>query len=97
MLNLQNAATGGRFLETSIRALQRLMEGCGESFHEHVTAQLWQLLLKAVSHTNRFVRETGFLCINTLCQISPLEVLKEYVPITQAAPLKSCVILVVRG
>lgn len=73
----QNAAMGGRFLETSIKALQRLMEGCGESFHDHVTSQLWQLLLKALSHTNRFVRETGFLCVNTLCQISPLEVLKD--------------------
>ncbi|KAG0607263.1 hypothetical protein M758_8G014500 [Ceratodon purpureus] len=70
-------AMGSRFLETSIKALQRLMEGCGESFHEHVTSQLWQLLLKALSHTNRFVRETGFLCVSTLCQISPLEVLKD--------------------
>lgn len=73
----QSGAMGSRYLETSIKALQRLMEGCGESFDEHVTSQLWQMLLKALSHTNRFVRETGFLCVSTLCQISPLEVLKD--------------------
>uniref|UniRef100_A0A7I4BI56 TOG domain-containing protein n=1 Tax=Physcomitrium patens TaxID=3218 RepID=A0A7I4BI56_PHYPA len=73
----QNGAMGSRCLETSVKALQRLMEGCGESFQDHVTSQLWQLLLKALSHHNRFVRETGFLCVSTLCQFSPMDVLKD--------------------
>ena len=77
MENLQNVASGSKYLETSIKSLQRLMEGCGESFQDHVTSQLWQLLLKALSHNNRFVRETGFLCVSSLCQISPNNVIKE--------------------
>lgn len=77
MENLQNVTSGSKYLETSIKSLQRLMEGCGENFHDHVTSQLWQLLLKALSHNNRFVRETGFLCVSSLCQISPNDVIKE--------------------
>ncbi|CAM6015326.1 unnamed protein product [Sphagnum balticum] len=75
--DIHQRAKGGRYLETSVKALQRLLDGCGDSFSVHVTPQLWQLLLKALQHQNRFVRETGFLCISSLCQVSPLEVLQE--------------------
>ncbi|KAJ7369805.1 hypothetical protein OS493_036321 [Desmophyllum pertusum] len=54
---------GWKHLETSMRCLQSVIEGCGKSFNEHITQNLLDLIFQALNHTNRFVRETGYqLC-----------------------------------
>ncbi|XP_068751859.1 uncharacterized protein [Montipora capricornis] len=54
---------GWKHLETSMRCLQSVIEGCGKHFNEHITQNLLALIFQALNHTNRFVRETGYqLC-----------------------------------
>ncbi|XP_022785332.1 uncharacterized protein LOC111325729 [Stylophora pistillata] len=54
---------GWKHLETSMRSLQSVIEGCGRAFNEHITQDLLDLIFQALNHTNRFVRETGYqLC-----------------------------------
>lgn len=54
---------GWKHLETSMRCLQSVIEGCGKAFNEHITQNLLDLIFQALNHTNRFVRETGYqLC-----------------------------------
>ncbi|RMX42240.1 hypothetical protein pdam_00011613 [Pocillopora damicornis] len=54
---------GWKHLETSMRCLQSVIEGCGRAFNEYITQDLLDLIFQALNHTNRFVRETGYqLC-----------------------------------
>ena len=53
-------SAGWRFLETSMKCLRCMIEGCGKSFNEFINQELLDLLFSALTHTNRFVRETGF-------------------------------------
>lgn len=54
---------GWRNLETSMNALEHMVVGCGSDFRPYLDEALVELILTALRHTNRFVRETGF---NTL-------------------------------
>jgi len=54
---------GWKSLETSMKGLQSIIEGCGEHFLQFVNMDLLDLIFDTLSHTNRFVRETGYyLC-----------------------------------
>ncbi|XP_060077620.1 uncharacterized protein LOC132557146, partial [Ylistrum balloti] len=51
---------GWKNLETSMKCLQSVVEGCSHQFAEFVNQELLDLIFRALKHTNRFVRETGF-------------------------------------
>ncbi|KAH6926961.1 hypothetical protein HPB50_024298 [Hyalomma asiaticum] len=57
---------GWRHLETSMKCLQFVIDGCGPSFEEFVDNTLVELLCKTVQHISRFVRETTFCVISSL-------------------------------
>jgi len=60
---------GWKNLETSMKCLQCLVEGCGVSFHVHVDEQLLGLIFTCLTHTNRFVRETGFQVCSSIISV----------------------------
>ena len=53
-------SAGWRFLETTMKCLRCMIEGCGKSFNPFITQELLDILFSSLVHTNRFVRETGF-------------------------------------
>ena len=59
-LDIFHESAGWRFLETTMKCLKCMIEGCGTSFNPFITQDLLELLFSALTHTNRFVRETGF-------------------------------------
>ncbi|XP_078673655.1 uncharacterized protein LOC144912352 [Branchiostoma floridae x Branchiostoma belcheri] len=61
---------GWRHLETWMKCLQEVIEGCSSQFNPHVTQSLLDLLFQALTHTNRFVRETGFNVCGSLVTCS---------------------------
>ena len=50
------------------------MDGCGEAFFPHLTEGVRALVYEALTHDNRFVRETGFftLKVRKLSQLHTL-------------------------
>jgi hypothetical protein len=65
----QHDTEGWKCLETSFKALQCLIEGTGEAIAAHLGAGERALIYRALQHPNRFVRETGFLTMGSLCGI----------------------------
>ncbi len=61
-----------------MQALQQVMEGCGPSFKPHVTPTLRALLYRALLHPNRFVRETGYHILATVCRLCAGEELRGF-------------------
>ncbi|GFY50793.1 uncharacterized protein TNIN_184761 [Trichonephila inaurata madagascariensis] len=57
---------GWKCLETSMKCLQFMVDGCGENFKTFITNEFLELLFKTLSHTNRFVRETGYYVLGSL-------------------------------
>ncbi|GFU22070.1 uncharacterized protein NPIL_298861 [Nephila pilipes] len=57
---------GWKCLETSMKCLQFMVDGCGENFKPFITNEFLELLFKTLSHTNRFVRETGYYVLASL-------------------------------
>ncbi|XP_023321414.1 uncharacterized protein LOC111696105 isoform X2 [Eurytemora carolleeae] len=57
---------GWKNLETSMKCLQHMVEGCGKGFESEFSAELFNLLITCLDHTNRFVRETGYYVCATL-------------------------------
>jgi len=51
---------GWRSLETSMGALEAMMQGCGIEFTSRITNDMLELLTQCSKHTNRFVREYAF-------------------------------------
>ncbi|XP_048580229.1 uncharacterized protein LOC116601563 isoform X2 [Nematostella vectensis] len=64
---------GWKHLETSMRCLQSVIEGCGEEFNEHITQDLLDLIFQALNHTNRFVRETGYQLCGSLVSLGRIQ------------------------
>ncbi|CAH3155687.1 unnamed protein product [Porites evermanni] len=64
---------GWKHLETSMRCLQSVIEGCGKAFNEHITQNLLDLIFQALNHTNRFVRETGYQLCGSLVRLGRVE------------------------
>ncbi|XP_063218137.1 uncharacterized protein LOC134528448 isoform X1 [Bacillus rossius redtenbacheri] len=59
---------GWKHLETSLKGLQAMVEGCGTDFQPFVDDELLALVFQALAHANRFVRETGFyVCAALVC------------------------------
>lgn len=61
---------GWRTLETSMGALEAMMQGCGEAFSPRIDDHLLGLLADCSRHTNRFVREYAFFAykdVITVC------------------------------
>lgn len=57
---------GWRHLETSVKCLQAVIDGCGASFAPFVDKALVDLICRLVQHFSRFVRETTFCVIASL-------------------------------
>ncbi|KAK6621052.1 hypothetical protein RUM43_011356 [Polyplax serrata] len=57
---------GWKNLETSLKALQAMIEGCERNFQPFMDEELLSLIFKTLTHTNRFVRETGFYVCSSL-------------------------------
>lgn len=51
---------GWRNLETSMKCLEHMIIGTGPKFLPFINQDLLDLIFQALTHTNRFVRETGF-------------------------------------
>ncbi|PIK43733.1 hypothetical protein BSL78_19410 [Apostichopus japonicus] len=51
---------GWKNLETWMRCLQAVVEGCGPGFLSFIDQDLLDLVFGTLTHTNRFVRETGY-------------------------------------
>lgn len=62
---LHNTA-GWRHLETNIKCLQSMVEGCGSGFGPCVDQRLLELLFKTAQHVSRFVRETTYYVVSSL-------------------------------
>lgn len=43
-----------------------MIEGCGNKFQPLIDEELLCLIFKTLTHTNRFVRETGFYVCSSL-------------------------------
>lgn len=48
------------------RCLQYIIEGLGHNFNPYVDQDLLDLIFRALTHTNRFVRETGYYVCSSL-------------------------------
>ncbi|KAK6182480.1 hypothetical protein SNE40_010161 [Patella caerulea] len=57
---------GWKSLETWMKCLQNVIEGCGYGFNEFVDQDLLDLVFSSLTHTNRFVRETGYYVCSSL-------------------------------
>ena len=57
---------GWKCLETSMKGLKCVIEGCQEYFLQFLTQELLDLIFETLQHTNRFVRETGYYVCSAL-------------------------------
>lgn len=57
---------GWQNLETSLKALQFMIEGCGNDFQVYINEELLGLVFKTLTHSNHFVREAGFYLCSSL-------------------------------
>lgn len=56
-------SAGWKNLETSMKGLQSIIEGCKEGFLQFMNMDVLNLIFETLKHDNRFVRETGYyLC-----------------------------------
>lgn len=61
---------GWKSLETSMRLLQHMIQALGTDFLVFDFSDVIEILLKAASHLNRFVREITYFVIEELYKIS---------------------------
>lgn len=57
---------GWKSLETSMKCIQCMINGCGPQFQEMINQDLLDLIFVALKHSNRFVRETGYYVFGSL-------------------------------
>ncbi|CAN8031412.1 unnamed protein product [Ixodes persulcatus] len=57
---------GWRHLETNVKCLQSMVEGCGSGFGPFVDRKILELLFRTAQHVSRFVRETTFYVVSSL-------------------------------
>ncbi|XP_067941524.1 uncharacterized protein [Watersipora subatra] len=67
---------GWKNLETFMKCLQSVIDGCGSRFNNQINQQLLDLIFTALTHTNRFVRETGYQVCGSLvsCNTQVLDI-----------------------
>ena len=61
---------GWKSLETSMRNLQHLIEAIGPSLYEFDLSIILEVVVKAIAHLNRFVREIAYFVINAIFETS---------------------------
>ncbi|XP_069947030.1 uncharacterized protein [Cherax quadricarinatus] len=64
---------GWRNLETSMKCLEHMIAGSGANFLPYIDQDLLDLIFKALCHTNRFVRETGYNVCAALVSCGPYD------------------------
>ncbi|KAK2162572.1 hypothetical protein LSH36_96g05027 [Paralvinella palmiformis] len=57
---------GWKSLETYMKCLQAVIDGCGPGFNKYIDVELLSLISQTLTHTNRFVRETGYYVCSSL-------------------------------
>nr|XP_039248911.1 uncharacterized protein LOC120326658 [Styela clava] len=77
---IYHESAGWRHLETSMECLQFMIEGSGKNFNPYVTQDLLDLIFSALTHENRFVRETGYYVCASLVNIGQPDVNEESNP-----------------
>jgi len=60
---------GWRNLESSVKCVQALVNGCGDKFHLYVDQSLLDLIFTSLEHPNRFVRETAYQTCATIIEV----------------------------
>ena len=60
-------------LETNMKALECIIINTGSNFDECIDSDLLDLVFSSLDHTNRFVRETGYMVCGALVSIHPLD------------------------
>lgn len=84
------------FIFYFIRCLQSMVDGCGENFKQFITNDFLELLFSTLSHTNRFVRETGYYVLGSLvscgfsCEGYYLHLLIEFIYFSCKKKKKTC-------
>ena len=63
---------GWGHLETNMKALEVIITNTGSQFDDCIDAELLDLVFNSLKHTNRFVRETGYMVCCALVSIHPL-------------------------
>jgi len=71
---------GWKCLETSYRALQKIMEGCGQDFGPFLTSPLRDLIYRSLLHPNRFIREIGYFVCKSMVHALPRDLLVSVAP-----------------
>ena len=66
---MRHGSEGWKCLETSFRALQHVMEGCGAAFSPYLTPEVRALVYRGLLHPNRFVREACHFMLGTFCRL----------------------------
>lgn len=64
---------GWRSLETSMGALEAMMQGCGAAFTPRIDAAMIDLLAECSKHTNRFVREYAYFAMKNAFEVCEKE------------------------
>lgn len=60
---------GWRSLETSMGALEAMMQGCGEAFTPRIDEAMLDLMQECSRHTNRFVREYNYFALKNVYDV----------------------------
>ena len=60
---------GWRNLESSVKCLQAMINGCAEHFRDFIDQNLLDLIFDSLRHQNRFVRETGYQTCATIIEV----------------------------
>lgn len=66
------------FTEPPLQALRKVVDGIGPAFSKLVSAELLGLLYKAARHPNRFIRETSYHTLASICSVSKGSALKGF-------------------
>eukprot|EP00730_Choanoeca_flexa_P013976 TRINITY_DN5932_c0_g1_i1.p1 TRINITY_DN5932_c0_g1~~TRINITY_DN5932_c0_g1_i1.p1 ORF type:complete len:673 (+),score=171.76 TRINITY_DN5932_c0_g1_i1:2-2020(+) len=67
-------SAGWKTLETGCKALHHVTKACGAKFGPQLDKGLIDLVFKAIKHTNRFVRETGYYVCNEFVGVAQEDV-----------------------
>ena len=70
--NIFHDTAGWKNLETSMECLRHLVEGLGPRFTPFLDQAMIELIQTSLSHTNRFVRETGYYTLTSFIQTGTL-------------------------
>eukprot|EP00406_Dinophysis_acuminata_P017644 CAMPEP_0179335768 /NCGR_PEP_ID=MMETSP0797-20121207/66672_1 /TAXON_ID=47934 /ORGANISM="Dinophysis acuminata, Strain DAEP01" /LENGTH=664 /DNA_ID=CAMNT_0021049183 /DNA_START=1 /DNA_END=1995 /DNA_ORIENTATION=- len=60
---------GWRSLETSMGALEAMMQGCGTGFTSRISGVMLDLMADCSKHTNRFVREYAYFALKNIFDV----------------------------